>query len=107
MTALEFIDKSLAVREPPLFTVVSTFSGCGGSSTGYVWAGGKVLLAVEWDDNAVETYHLNYPNTPIYHGDIAELSVEDCLGQTGLQVGELDILDGSPRVKDLDRKSVV
>lgn len=96
MRTLEFIDKPLTIQEPPNFTVVSTFSGCGGSSTGYVWAGGKVLLAVEWDDNAVETYHLNYPDTPIYHGDIAQLSVEECLERTGLQVGELDILDGSP-----------
>lgn len=96
MKPLEFIDKPLTIQEPPNFTVVSTFAGCGGSSTGYIWAGGKVLLAVEWDDNAVETYRLNYPNTPIYHGDIAQLSVEKCLEQTKLKVGELDILDGSP-----------
>ncbi len=78
------------------FNVVSTFSGCGGSSLGYQMAGGKVLLAVEWDDNAVETYRLNFPDTPIYHGDIAKLTVEECLRLTGLQPGELDILDGSP-----------
>lgn len=96
MRTLEFIDKPLTIQEPPNFKVISTFSGCGGSSTGYVWAGGKVLLAVEWDNNAVETYRLNYPNTPIYHGDIAQLSVEECLERTGLKVGELDILDGSP-----------
>lgn len=78
------------------FSVVSTFAGCGGSSTGYVWAGGKVLLAVEWDANAVETYRLNYPNTPIYHGDIAKLSVEEALRLTGLKQGELDVFDGSP-----------
>jgi len=59
-------------------------------------AGGKVLLAVEWDDNAVETYRLNFPDTPIYHGDIAKLSVEECLERIGLQPGELDVLDGSP-----------
>ncbi len=93
---LDFIDKTLAIKDPPDFTVISTFSGCGGSSTGYVWAGGKVLLAVEWDDNAVETYRLNYPDTPVYHGDIAKLSVDECLKLTGLKPGELDILDGSP-----------
>lgn len=96
MTALDFIDKTLDIKDPPDFTVVSTFAGGGGSSTGYVWAGGKVLLAVEWDDNAVETYRLNYPDTPIYHGDIVKLSVEEVLERTGLQPGELDIFDGSP-----------
>ena len=96
MTKLDFIDKPLTIKELPDFTVVSTFAGCGGSSTGYVWAGGKVLLAVEWDDNAVETYRLNYPNTPIYHGDIAGLSVDECLELAGIKPGELDIFDGSP-----------
>jgi DNA (cytosine-5)-methyltransferase 1 len=92
----DFVHKSLTVKNPPDFKVISTFSGCGGSSTGYVWAGGKVLLAVEWDDNAVETYRLNYPDTPIYHGDIAKLTVDEALRLTGLNPGELDILDGSP-----------
>ena len=96
MTRFDFIDKPLTIKEPPDFTVVSTFAGCGGSSTGYVWAGGKVLLAVEWDDNAVETYRLNYPDTPIYHGDIAGLSVDECLELADVQPGELDIFDGSP-----------
>lgn len=78
------------------FSVISTFSGCGGSSLGYKLAGGKVLLAVEWDDNAVATYRANFPNTPIYHGDIAELSVDECCRLAGVSSGELDILDGSP-----------
>lgn len=78
------------------FNVVSLFSGCGGSSLGYQMAGGKVLFAVEWDNNAVETYKLNFPDTDIYHGDIAKLSVNEILERTGLKPGELDILDGSP-----------
>ena len=84
------------MSSPPSFTVVSTFSGCGGSSLGYQLAGGKVLLAVEWDDNAVATYRLNFPSTPIYHGDIAKLSVDECCKLAGIGPGELDILDGSP-----------
>lgn len=95
-TLPEFVTKPLTVQDPPRFTVVSTFAGCGGSSTGYVWAGGKVLLAVEWDANAVQTYKLNYPDTPIYHGDIAKLTVDEAVRLTGLQPGELDIFDGSP-----------
>ena len=78
------------------FTVVSTFSGCGGSSLGYKLAGGKVLLAVEWDKNAVETYRANFPGTDVYHGDIANLTVADVLKRTKLKPGELDVFDGSP-----------
>ena len=78
------------------FSVVSTSSGCGGSSLGYHLADGDVLLAVEWDDNAVETYRLNFSDTPVHHGDIGQLTVEDCLRLTGLRPGGLDVLDGSP-----------
>lgn len=78
------------------FTVVSTFSGCGGSCLGYKMAGGKLLLAVEWDDNAVATYKANFPDVQVFHGDIAKLSVEEVLKRTGLKTGELDLFDGSP-----------
>ena len=78
------------------FKVVSTFSGCGGSSLGYQLAGAKVVLACEWDQNAVDTYRLNFPATDVFHGDIAKLSVDDVLARTGLKPGELDIFDGSP-----------
>ena len=46
------------MSSPYKFEVVSTFAGGGGSSTGYRMAGGNVLLAVEWDDNAVAIYDL-------------------------------------------------
>lgn len=59
-------------------------------------AGYEVKLAVEWDDHAVECYKLNFPNTDVYHGDIGKLSVDQILQRTGLKVGELDVLDGSP-----------
>lgn len=77
-------------------TVISTFAGCGGSSLGYSMAGYRELLAVEWDDNAVETFRLNFPGVDVYHGDIARLTVEEVLERTGLQPGELAVLDGSP-----------
>jgi DNA (cytosine-5)-methyltransferase 1 len=77
-------------------TVISTFAGCGGSSLGYSMAGFRELLAIEWDDNAVETFKTNFPDVPVYHGDIAKISVDDILRTTGLKQGELDIFDGSP-----------
>ena len=38
----------------------------------------RELLAVEWNDHAVETFRLNFPDVPVWHGDIAQLSVEEC-----------------------------
>jgi len=77
-------------------TVISTFSGCGGSSCGYRMAGCKVRLAVEFDDNAVACYKANFPDTQVFHGDIATLTSEEAMRITGLKPGELDIFDGSP-----------
>lgn len=79
-----------------LFTVISTFAGGGGSSTGYRLAGGKVLAFNEFVDEAVRTYLANYPDTPVLPGDIKTLSGEDFLREARVQKGVLDILDGSP-----------
>ena len=90
------------IREVPFMkgiekpTVVSTFAGCGGSSLGYQMAGFKELLAVEWDDNAIETFRLNFPDVPVYHGDITKLTGAECMRLAGIKKGVLDVLDGSP-----------
>lgn len=77
-------------------TVISTFAGCGGSSLGYQLAGFHELLAVEWDQNAVDTFRLNFPGVPVYHGDIAKLTGAECMKLAGIKKGALDVLDGSP-----------
>jgi len=81
------------VKKP---TVISTFAGCGGSSFGYKLAGFKELLAVEYDDNAVQTFKLNFPGIPVYHGDIAKLTGSECMKLAGIKKGQLDVFDGSP-----------
>ena len=85
-----------APRAPDAPTVISTFAGCGGSSLGYHMAGFRELLAVEWEQNAADTFRLNFPRVPLYHGDIAKLSVEECLRLANVKPGELDVFDGSP-----------
>ena len=79
-----------------LFSVISTFAGGGGSSTGYRLAGGKILAINEFVAEARATYSANYPHTPIIPDDIKKLSGADILAVAGVAVGELDLLDGSP-----------
>ncbi len=86
----------LAPRAAGAPTVISTFAGAGGSSLGFSMAGYRELLAVEWDDHAVACFRANFPHVPVYHGDIAKLSVDEVLRRTGLKPGELDVFDGSP-----------
>jgi len=77
-------------------TVISTFAGCGGSSLGYKWAGFKELLAIEWDDNAVQTFKLNFPEVPIWQRDICTVTGQEILDFCNIKKGKLDLLDGSP-----------
>lgn len=76
--------------------VASLFSGCGGSSLGYRIAGYKIVWANEFIPAARETYLANFPDTPVDPRDIREIKAGDILAATGLEAGELDILDGSP-----------
>lgn len=79
------------------FTAASTFSGCGGSSTGYRMAGFKILWASEFIDAARDSYKANAaPYTIVDGRDIREVQPEDILKATGLKPGELDLFDGSP-----------
>lgn len=86
----------LAVRINDAPTVISTFSGAGGSTLGFSSASYRERLAVEWDKHAVKTFKRNFPDVPVYHGDIAKLSVAQCFEITKLKAGELDVFDGSP-----------
>ena len=79
-----------------LFTVISTFAGGGGSSTGYRLAGGKILAINEFVEEAIKTYSVNFPDTKIIPGDIKNIYVKNFLDVSELKEGELDIFDGSP-----------
>lgn len=78
------------------YTVVSTFSGAGGSCLGYRMAGFKVRWASEFIPAAQEVYRLNHLNSILGTRDIRQVLPQDILDATGLSVGEIDILDGSP-----------
>lgn len=87
------------IRELPWngFNVISTFSGGGGSSTGYRMAGFKILWASEFIDAARDSYKANAaPYTIVDGRDIRQVQPEDILKATGLKPGELDLFDGSP-----------
>lgn len=78
------------------YNVISTFSGCGGSSLGYKLSGYNVLCALEFMPKAAEIYRLNFPNTPVLTKDIREITGNDLLNMANIKPFELDILDGSP-----------
>lgn len=77
-------------------TVASTFSGCGGSCTGFEMAGYRVLWANEFLPIARESYAANHPHTILDGRDIRQVQAEEILEAIGLEPGELDVFNGSP-----------
>ncbi len=78
------------------FKVASTFSGGGGSCLGYRMAGYRVVYANEFIPEAQTTYKNNHPNSFLDTRDIRRVQAEDVLNKACVDVGELDIFDGSP-----------
>ena len=83
------------------FTTVSLFAGGGGSSTGYKLAGGDLLLANEFVDEAIKSYQMNYPLTPVAPVDLRKINkgkmyVEMLFDEYEVDIDSVDILDGSP-----------
>jgi len=77
-------------------TVISTFAGTGGSSLGYKWAGFKELLAIDFDAHAVECFRLNFPEVPVWHKSVTDITGDQILKFCNIKKGELDVFDGSP-----------
>lgn len=78
------------------YTAASLFSGCGGSTLGYVLAGFSVRYASEFIPAARDTYAANFPATYLDGRDVRDVLPGEILRACGVKEGELDVLDGSP-----------
>jgi len=79
---------------PNGYNVISTFSGCGGSSLGYKMAGYNVLWANEFIPAAQKCYEANHLNTFLSKDDIRSIKIEQIKKEINNK--DIDILDGSP-----------
>lgn len=52
------------------YNVIDLFSGCGGLSFGFLRAGYEVILGVDNDEKALETFRLNHPHAEIANIDL-------------------------------------
>jgi len=85
------------------YTAVSLFSGAGGFCEGARLAGFQVEAAVEIDRFAAVTYRGNFPETPLYEGDVAsflkpgrpEWEAERHRFE-GVEAGGIDLVFGGP-----------
>ena len=81
------------VKKP---TVIDLFAGAGGMTEGLRKAGFRSVLANEYDEMAGFTFRTNHPEVPLLIKDIKDLSIEEILEITNLEVGELSMISGGP-----------
>lgn len=72
---------------------IDLFSGCGGMSLGFKWAGFNTLLASDMDENCKKTFTYNFPNVPFVCDDLTNLKKEDFKNYI---TSEVDVIIGGP-----------
>lgn len=83
-------------------TFVDLFSGCGGFTAGFLFpqadngAKWRVLLGVDINANAVETFATNFGRQAAHQADLLEANPQNYLEELRLRPGELDHLHASP-----------
>ena len=75
---------------------IDLFAGAGGFSEGVKQGGFDVVVAVEIDKWAAETYRLNHKNTVMIEEDIQKITPNRLLKTANIKKGELALLFGGP-----------
>lgn len=76
--------------------IIDLFAGAGGFSLGAMRAGFQLAVAVDFDERAITTHRINFPNTKHLLADISELDGETLLNHAGVSIGDLAGLVGGP-----------
>jgi len=76
------------------YNVIDLFCGSGGLSYGFERAGFKILLGIDNDKRALETFELNHKNSKTLCGDITNISYSDIKKIIGDQ--NIDVVVGGP-----------
>ena len=75
-------------------TSIDLFSGCGGMTLGFSWAGFSSLLASDIDENCEKTFATNFPEVPFLCGDLSEFEKDDF--DKLIKKQEVDVIIGGP-----------
>ena len=77
------------------YNVIDLFCGCGGLSYGFESAGFNVLLGIDNDEKALETFELNHKGAKTICGDITAISYEVDI-RTLIGEEQIDVIIGGP-----------
>ena len=90
------IASKIRAIDPKLKTSIDLFSGSGGLSLGFEWAGFQTLLANDNFPDACETYEKNFPETTFIRGDISQPSTKSSILTELEGLGQPDLIVGGP-----------
>ena len=76
------------------FNTIDLFSGCGGMTLGFSFAGFKSILASDIDENAALTFTTNFQDTPFLRGDLSDFTKEDF--DKHIKGQSVDVVIGGP-----------
>ena len=75
---------------------IELFAGAGGLGTGFERAGFNIISANDIWESAKKTYVANHPNVNYIVKDIAQLTSEELLDNTGYSKNDIDVIIGGP-----------
>ncbi len=73
---------------------IDLFSGCGGMTLGFGWAGFNSVLASDIDENCEKTFATNFPEIPFLCGDLSEFTKDEF--DKIISNKEIDVIIGGP-----------
>ena len=73
---------------------IDLFSGCGGMTLGFGWAGFNSVLASDIDENCEKTFATNFPEIPFLCGDLSEFTKDEF--DKIISEKEIDVIIGGP-----------
>lgn len=73
---------------------IDLFSGCGGMTLGFGWAGFNSVLASDIDENCEKTFAKNFPEVPFLCGDLSKFKKSDF--DTIIKDENIDVIIGGP-----------
>lgn len=76
------------------FNSIDLFSGCGGMTLGFKWAGFNSVLASDIDENCQKTFFTNFSETPFLCGDLSDFDKIDFDKHIGNK--KIDVIIGGP-----------
>jgi len=89
----EIKDKKFSDKNKP--RTLALFSGCGGMSLGFSWAGFDLIGHIDFDDSANSIYKANFNSSILFGKDITQITDDEILDIQN-RYGKFDAIVGGP-----------